>query len=67
MATINTEVAEVRSALKHSVTIGVRSVTQIVGGFLSLFLLSKQLSALMVVLIPSIILVSFLLDLLILW
>ncbi|EGC31868.1 hypothetical protein DICPUDRAFT_39254, partial [Dictyostelium purpureum] len=50
---ISSDVQLVRSALKHSVSLGVRSIGQIVGGIISLVLISPKLSFGMMTILPS--------------
>eukprot|EP01133_Synstelium_polycarpum_P003651 gene3651-4194_t len=50
---LSSDVQLVRSALKHSVSMGVKSIGQIVGGVLSLFFISPKLSAAMLTILPT--------------
>ncbi|GAM17660.1 hypothetical protein SAMD00019534_008350 [Acytostelium subglobosum LB1] len=50
---LTNDVQLVRSALKHSVSLGVRSIAQIVGGVVSLFLISSKLSVAMITILPT--------------
>ncbi|KAF2078094.1 hypothetical protein CYY_000565 [Polysphondylium violaceum] len=50
---ISSDVQLVRSALKHSVSLGVKSIGQIVGGTISLFLISPKLSLGMLTILPA--------------
>eukprot|EP01132_Coremiostelium_polycephalum_P007600 gene7600-9344_t len=48
----------VRSALKHSVSLGVKSISQIIGGVISLFMISPKLTLGMVTVVPSMVAVG---------
>eukprot|EP01114_Cavostelium_apophysatum_P021308 TRINITY_DN739_c0_g2_i3.p1 TRINITY_DN739_c0_g2~~TRINITY_DN739_c0_g2_i3.p1 ORF type:complete len:730 (+),score=149.77 TRINITY_DN739_c0_g2_i3:2051-4240(+) len=56
ISSVSADVQEIRGALKHSVSVGVKGATQIVGGVISLFLISKKLTTMMVILIPTVVL-----------
>eukprot|EP00026_Physarum_polycephalum_P004136 Phypoly_transcript_04153.p1 GENE.Phypoly_transcript_04153~~Phypoly_transcript_04153.p1 ORF type:complete len:700 (+),score=103.93 Phypoly_transcript_04153:77-2176(+) len=45
----------IRSAFKHTVTMGVRSVGQIIGGVAQLYIISKDLTLLMLVIVPAVV------------
>ncbi|KAK5583784.1 hypothetical protein RB653_005384 [Dictyostelium firmibasis] len=50
---LSSDVQLVRSALKHSVSLGVKSIGQIVGGIISLILISPKLSFGMMAILPT--------------
>ncbi|KAN0016205.1 hypothetical protein ACTFIU_006167 [Dictyostelium citrinum] len=50
---LSSDVQLVRSALKHSVSLGVKSIGQIVGGVISLILISPKLSLGMMTILPT--------------
>mmetsp|Transcript_14644 Transcript_14644/g.20401 ORF Transcript_14644/g.20401 Transcript_14644/m.20401 type:complete len:714 (-) Transcript_14644:85-2226(-) len=58
ISSVTNDVNEVKSAIKSVVTYGVRSTTQLIGGIASLFLISRRLTAMLVVLMPSMIAVG---------
>jgi ABC-type multidrug transport system fused ATPase/permease subunit len=57
ISSISSDVQEVRLAIRHAVTMGVRSVTQIVGGAVTLYFISSKLTNLMLVVLPSLVIV----------
>jgi ABC-type multidrug transport system fused ATPase/permease subunit len=58
VSSISSDVQEVRLALKHVVSMGVRSLTQIIGGAITLFFISKKLTSLMLVILPTLVTVT---------
>ncbi|KYQ91293.1 ABC transporter B family protein [Tieghemostelium lacteum] len=55
---LSSDVQLVRSALKHSVSLGVKSLGQIIGGVFSLILISPKLSLGMLVILPGMVTVG---------
>mmetsp|Transcript_17707 Transcript_17707/g.68691 ORF Transcript_17707/g.68691 Transcript_17707/m.68691 type:complete len:705 (+) Transcript_17707:27-2141(+) len=58
MSHMSTDVREIQQAVKHSITIGVRATTSLVGGMASLYLISPQLCLAMGLLVPSMVVVG---------
>eukprot|EP01112_Ceratiomyxa_fruticulosa_P020924 TRINITY_DN7260_c0_g1_i1.p1 TRINITY_DN7260_c0_g1~~TRINITY_DN7260_c0_g1_i1.p1 ORF type:complete len:706 (+),score=118.14 TRINITY_DN7260_c0_g1_i1:78-2195(+) len=55
---LTSDVQLVRTAFKHSISSGVKSVGQICGGVASLFLISRKLTYLMLILVPGMIFIG---------
>ena len=59
---LTTDIQDFKSAFKQIVSQGLRSVTQVIGGGLSLYTLSPKLTYLMLLVLPGVIMVCLLYE-----
>jgi ATP-binding cassette, subfamily B (MDR/TAP), member 8 len=52
---LSADVEQIRQALKHTITMGVRSTTAIVGGIIALSMISAKMTLLMGALLPTVV------------